>query len=188
MLCARHSFYSHEFFVGSVEVVESQVFLSDVLNGIGSTLSGHLGGFDEVVNGFAVLFQLGLEDLVVDNLGSSELGEHQPAEKSKFKPGEVGDHVEDESSEGLDEGEDSVDHPVSQPVLVIVSSVLRLDSADGVDGGVEHSHEESEHLPSVDAEDGQSDESKTSSDQETRVDSNFLSSLLEGSKLVTIGV
>jgi len=76
------------------------------------------------------------------------LREHEPAEKNQADVGPVGDTVEDESNEGVHKVEQTEDHPVGKPVLVVVL-VGALNRADRVQGGVEHSNEGNKDLPAL---------------------------------------
>jgi hypothetical protein len=71
------------------------------------------------------------EDLFVKDLGSMELGSEEPDEEAEADPVEVGDEVEDESEEGFQNVEETEDHPVGEPDLVVIF-FLRLNGADGV--------------------------------------------------------
>jgi len=73
-------------------------------------------------------------------------------------------------------------------VLIVIFGLIALDSTDGVDGGVEDGHEKGEHLPSVDDKDDQSYDTEAEGDNESGVDANLGSGLLEGSALITIDV
>jgi hypothetical protein len=191
MLCARQSFCSQKFLVDSLvscgKVVEGEVLFSGGLGSIGSSFGGLGSSFDNLLDGVVMLVHLRLDDVFVDVLGATSLGEHQAGEESKFQPLEVGNNVEEEASEGLNEGESSVDHPVSQPVLIIVA-ILSLDSADGEDCGVAYGDEEGKHLPSVNDEHNECNDTGGSSDEEARVDSNLSSEVLNLGDLVAIGV
>lgn len=58
----------------------------------------------------------------VDDLGTIELGNKKPDEEGETKPVPVGDEVENESKEGLGHLKGAIDHPVGEPLLVILIS------------------------------------------------------------------
>lgn len=80
-----------------------------------------------------------LDHIIVDDLGTIELGNKKPDEESETKPVQVGDEVEDETKEGLGNLKGTIDHPVGEPLLVILISGA-CDCSDRVNCWVEHSN------------------------------------------------
>ena len=88
------------------------------------------------------------DDVLVEVFGSLELREHEPGEKSEADIRVVRDESEDTTNKGLKEVEEAEEHPVGQPVLVIVL-VGALNCADRVDSGVQNGEEGNHNLPSL---------------------------------------
>ena len=76
-----------------------------------------------------VILDKSRDESLVDNLGSVEVGQKKPDKEGKSKPVPVGDEVENEAEEGLSDIEDTKDHPVSEPDLVIDTTIVGLECA-----------------------------------------------------------
>ena len=78
-----------------------------------------------------VLFELWADDAFEHDLGAVGLGQEQPDEEEETDELPVGDGApEDEAKERLDDVAAPEDHPVSEPLLIVILS-LRLDCSDG---------------------------------------------------------
>jgi len=102
------------------------------VHGVGSGLSSlsslclqncaDIGDFGEVLlDDVFVLFEEGLTDICEQECSTVELEE--PDEEADAEVVPVGDEVENEAKEGFDDLEAAEDHPVGQPVLVVIGGI-----------------------------------------------------------------
>lgn len=78
--------------------------------------------FGEVLlDGVFVFFEDGLTDICEQEFSTVELEE--PDEEADAEVVPVGDEVENEAEEGFDDLEAAEDHPVGQPVLVVIGGI-----------------------------------------------------------------
>lgn len=106
---------------GSSEALGEEGWVGGLLLGFGGGIRGdvlNLG--DPVLDQIFVCAEEWLEDVAVDPEGSVEVGEEKPDEESESEPAPVWDDPEDETEEGLKNVEETEDHPVREPSLVII--------------------------------------------------------------------
>ena len=100
---------------------------------------------------------------IIDDLCSVKVREKKPYKESWADPSPVWNEPENESKEGLNNIEDSKDHPVGEPNFVIIF-IFGLDGSDGMKSWIEHSHACDQDSPSLDQE--QNDEENTSNESQ----------------------
>ena len=106
------------------------------------------------------------DESVINGLGTVEVGEEKPDEEGEADPVPVGNEVEDEAEEGLSDVEDTEDHPVGEPNLVVITTIVAFDGTNGVHSRVQDSDGCDEDSPSLeDHEDEEGDGAGTSKDE-----------------------
>lgn len=121
----------------------------------------------------------------VHSLGTVEA--NHPDEETKSDVAPVWDEVENEAEEGLNDVEGTNNHPVAEPLLVIVL-FFGLDSTDGADAWVENGVGRDSNLNTVEDEHEESEDSDNTGNEETWVHVHLLGSVLKWSDLVTNAV
>lgn len=87
----------------------------------------HIGNrfslFDELLDQFLIVLEDLLDDRVVDCSAAIELRNEQVAVECSLDPAPVGNEIEDEAEEGLEDVHEAEDHPVGEPDAIIIFSM-----------------------------------------------------------------
>lgn len=100
-------------------------------------LAGDVGLVEVFIDFTFVLLEEGEDDLIVDDGGTSGLGVEEVDVEGELEEVVEGDEGEGEANEGVHDGEEGVDDPVSQPLLVILAVISSFQGLETHVGGVE---------------------------------------------------
>ena len=140
-----------------------------------------------MVDHFTVVVHGITDERLVNPFGALELREHEPAEQNQANIMPVRDVAEDAADKGVHEVKQAKDHPVGEPVLVVVH-IFALDRPDRVNSRVKHGKEGNEDLPALGEHQNHSTCEQDSREDESGVDLSLLRNFFDEADLIAIRV
>ena len=147
----------------------------------------HAGLLDKLLDRLSVVTNCVAHESLVNPFCPIELRKHQPAEQDQPDIRPQRNQVENEGGECVQEVEQPKDHPVREPVLVVVLS-FALDGTDAMNSRVKYCQKDHKDLPALEEHQNQPKKGQYSREDKASVDADLIGQLHERTHLVTVRV